>query len=165
MRAASVRRSRSSIANDLVTPHSMALVLQRLRGASTGGTVTGLHGTNIVSVKAIPAARRSRPAANPITATPGLTFAVTVQDSGDFQEVHIPVTLTITGGSEPEPDPDDEDDPADQPGRVQGVEFTNLGAVSIATQHTLQVDVKPVAGEANKSNNSAQYPIILSLPG
>ena len=59
---ASSPRSRSSSATDLVTPHSMALVLQRLRGASTGGTVTGLHGTNIVSVKALPAGQTLRPA-------------------------------------------------------------------------------------------------------
>ena len=32
----------------------MELVLQRIRGASTGGTPSGSHGTNIVSVKAQP---------------------------------------------------------------------------------------------------------------
>jgi hypothetical protein len=66
------------ISTDLVTPHSMALVLQRLRGASTGGKVTGLHGTNIVSVKALPAGQTLSAGSSPntVTASPALTFAV-----------------------------------------------------------------------------------------
>src|SRR5581483_977852 len=38
----------------LFSETSMAYLLQRLRGASTGGTVTGLHGTGLVSVKVSP---------------------------------------------------------------------------------------------------------------
>ena len=90
------------VVGDLATARSMSLVLQRIRGASTGGTVTtGLHGTNIVSVKALPGGQTLSPdSLNTVTATTDLVFAVTVKDSGDFQEVQIPVTLTIqkTGG-------------------------------------------------------------------
>ena len=46
---------------DLLDEESMANVLKRLRGATKGGTPTGLHGTNIVSTKALPATRSSRP--------------------------------------------------------------------------------------------------------
>ena len=60
----------------------MNLMLQRLRGASTGGTPTGLHGTNIVGDEG--AARQpdavDRPE-NTVTATTDLAFAVTVEDS------------------------------------------------------------------------------------
>ena len=79
----------------------MKLVLQRIRGASTGGTPTGLHGTDIVSVKAQPGDQHARRPAqlNTVTATTELAFDVTVEDSGDAQEVGIDVTLTIDQGS------------------------------------------------------------------
>ncbi len=56
---------------------------------------------------------------NTVTATTTLAFDVTVQDSGDFQEVHIPVTLTIDRRSRRQADREDADDPADQPGRAR----------------------------------------------
>ena len=142
----------------------MALVLQRIRGASTGGTVTGLHGTNIVSVKALPGGQTlTAGSLNTVTATTDLAFAVTVTDSGNFQEVQIPVTLTIEKSGSPIV----QTLPIQliNPGEQKVVTFTNLGSVPFATQTTVKVDVKPVAGEANKTNNSAQYPVIFSLPG
>ena len=148
----------------LTQPHSMALVLQRIRGASTGGTVSGLHGTNIESVAAEPAGQTlSSSQLNTVTASTDLAFAVTVKDSGDGQEVHIPVTLTISGGQTPITRT--KYIQVINPGETVTVTFGNLGAVSIATQHTLRVDVRPVPGEVNKANNSGSYPIILSLPG
>ena len=155
-----------SITKELVTPHSMALVLQRIRGASTGGTVTGLHGTNIVSVKANPGGQTLTPGTlNTITASTDLSIAVTVEDSGDGQETRIPVTLTITGGQNHAPITKTQMIQLINPGEQKVVTFTDLGAVSIATEATLKVDVKPVRGETKIDNNSAQYPIILSLPG
>ena len=152
------------IASDLVTARSMALVLQRLRGASTGGTVTGLHGTNIVSVRALPGGQTlTTGSLNTVTATTDLAFAVTVTDSGDFQEVRIPVTLTIEKSGSPIVQT--QTILLINPAEERVVTFTNLGSVPFATQTTLKVDVKPVAGEANKANNSAQYPVIFSLPG
>jgi hypothetical protein len=148
----------------LVTAHSMALVLQRIRGASTGGTCTGLHGTNIVSVKALPAGQTlSQGSLNTVTASTDLAFAVTVQDSGSFQEVQIPVDLTIEKGSSPivKKETIQLINPAEQ----KVVTVTGLGQVPFATQTTVKVDVKPVPCEANKTNNSAQYPVIFSLPG
>jgi hypothetical protein len=157
----------SSIANTLVTPHSMALVLQRIRGASTGGTVTGLHGTNIVSVKANPGGKELSTTAslNTITASTDLAITVTVQDSGDFQETHIPVTLTITAGTKQAPIVKTQQIQLINPGESVTVTFTDLGAVPIATPGTLKVDVKPVPGEIKTDNNSARFNIILSLPG
>ena len=152
------------VSNDLVTARSMALVLQRLRGASTGGTVTGLHGTNIVSVKALPGGPTLAVGSlNTVTATTTLAFAVTVADSGNFQEVGIPVTLTIEKSGSPivQTQTIQLINPAEQ----KVVTFTNLGSVPFATQTTVKVDVKPVPGEVNISNNSAQYPVIFSLPG
>jgi len=43
------------------------------------------------------------------------------------------------------------------------VTFTGLGQVPFATQTTIKLDVKPVPCEANKSNNSADYPVLFSI--
>ncbi len=158
-----VPESQSVSSADFVSAHQMSLVLQRINGATTGGTVTGTHGTNIVSVEALPAKQvLTAGALNTVTTGTDLQIAVTVEDSGDSQEVKIPVSLTITG-------------PPEismrqlivtiNPGEQQVVTFGNLGAVSFGKQVTLTVDVKKVPGEVNLSNNTAQFPVIFSLPG
>ena len=84
--------------HDFVTQQSMSLLLTRLRGTvSHGGTATGLHGTNLVSVKALPNGPTLSEAAtlNTVTASASLGFGVVVHDGGNFQEVNIKVTLTI----------------------------------------------------------------------
>ena len=62
-----------------------------LRGAATGGSDNLLHGTGLVSVVALPKGQRLVPAPteNTVVATPDLAFEVTVQDTGDAQEVQI----------------------------------------------------------------------------
>ena len=65
-----------------------------------------------------PAARSSRTTTeNTVTATTDLGFAVTVEDTGDSQEVQIKVTLTIQQSAVA--DRPDEDDRPDQPGRAE----------------------------------------------
>jgi hypothetical protein len=155
---------------DLVTVRSMSLVLQRLQGSSTtttGGTPSGLHGTNLVSVKATPNGPQLSPTTdlNQITASPDLGFDAVVHNGGDSQEVGIKVTLTI------------QRDPAAgtaivqtkkiaviDPGQDVVVHFAkvDVGAL-IAERAKLTVDVAPVPGEHDKTNNSASYPVIFSL--
>src|SRR4029078_3530745 len=77
-------------------------VVSRLRGANVSPTVGGIHGTNIVSTKAPPQGTElstQSTSPQPVVAGTNLGFAVTVEDSGDSAEVHIPVTLTITNGT------------------------------------------------------------------
>ena len=151
---------------DQVTPHSMALVLERIRGAATGGTPSGLHGTNLVSVKAVPSGQTLTPGTlTTVTATTALGFEVVVMDSGNFQEVQIPVTLTIDRpSSQGGPIVKTQTIPLIDPGQNVTVTFTNLGEVPFASQTTVKVDVATVPGEVKKDNNSAQYPVIFSLP-
>jgi hypothetical protein len=149
--------------HDLITERSMALVLQRLRGASTsGGTPTGIHGTNIVETKVLPGGQVLSPAQeNTVTATTDLAFVVTIADSGNAQEVGIKVTLTIQK-------------PQGaivrtqtvhliNPGQSKSVTFRNLGQVPFAQKTTVLVDVAPVPSERTTSNNKASYPVIFSL--
>jgi hypothetical protein len=147
---------------DFITEHSMGLVLQRLRGASTGGTPTGVHGTNIVSTKANPGGQvLSTSSENTVTASTDLSFAVTVHDGGNSQEVGILVTLTIDkpGGSIVKT----KKIAVINPGQDVVVSFSDLGGVPFARRTNVHVDVAPVPSEADASNNKASYPVIFSL--
>jgi hypothetical protein len=145
----------------LFSETSMAYLLKRLRGASTGGKVTGRHGTGLISVKAMPGGQTlSTSTENTVTATTDLAFAVTVEDSGDSQEVNIKVTLTI------------QQNPAIvktktikviNPSQQKTITFTNLGQVKFAQKENVLVDVAPVPGETYTANNKATYPVIFSL--
>jgi hypothetical protein len=146
---------------DLVGEESMTQVLQRIRGASVGGTPTGLHGTNIVSVKALPGGQTLNTTENTVTATTDLGFTVTIADSGDSQEVQIKITLTIDKAGNPIVRT--KTIPLINAGEEKAVTFTDLGQVPFATKTNLKIDVQPVPGEKNTSNNSATYPVIFSL--
>jgi hypothetical protein len=150
--------------HDLITERSMALVLQRLRGASTGGgTPTGIHGTNITETKVQPGDQvLSQANENTVTATTDLSFVVTVADSGDSQEVGIKVTLTIQKPGRAIVKTQTID--LINPGQSKSVTFRNLGDVPFAQRTTALVDVAPVPGERNTDNNKASYPVIFSLP-
>jgi hypothetical protein len=151
--------------HDSITERSMVLVLQRLRGASTsGGTPTGIHGTNIVDTKVLPGGQVlsvSGSGENTVTATTDLAFVVTVADSGDSQEVGIKVTLTIQKpqGAIVRTQTID----LINPGQTKSITFRNLGQVPFAQKTTVLVDVAPVTGERVTSNNKASYPVIFSL--
>ena len=151
---------------DLMTAHSMALVLQRIRGAATGSPAPGLHGTDIGTVTAQPGGQvLSASSLTTVTATTDLAFTVVVENGGDAQEVQIPVTLTIDrpqaqGGPIVRTQRID----VINPGESKTVSFGNLGQVPFASQTTVRVDVKAVPGETNTANNSYSYPVIFSLP-
>jgi hypothetical protein len=147
--------------------HFMALILQRIRGAATGGgTVSGLHGTNIGTVTAEPGGQvLSASTLTTVTATTTLAFQVTVDNGGDSQEVQIPVTLTIDR-PQAQGGPITKTQTIDviNPGETKTLTFDNLGQVPFASQTSVKVDVATVPGETNKTNNSTTYPVIFSLP-
>lgn len=153
---------------DLVGSQSLTGLVQRLAGATTkGGTPTGLHGTNLVSVRATPngPTLSTSNSLNTITASPDLGFDATVHDGGNAQEVGIKVTLTI------QRDPaagkaivQTKSIPVIDPNQDVVVHFTkvDVGAL-IAEKAKLTVDVAAVPGEHDKTNNSASYSVIFSL--
>jgi hypothetical protein len=148
---------------DLTTERSMSLLLTRLKGASTGGTPTGIHGTNIVDVKVLPGKQTlSTSAENTITATTDLAFVVSIDDSGDSQEVGIKVTLTIQKPQGAIVKTKTVD--LINPGQQKSVTFSDLGTVPFAQKTQVLVDVAPVPGEHNTDNNKASFPAIFSLP-
>ena len=98
---------------------------------------------------------------NTVTATTDLAFVVTIADSGDSQEVGIKVTLTIQKPQGAIVKTQTVD--LINPGQTKSVTFTNLGQVPFAQKTTVNVDVAPVPGENDTSNNKASYPVIFSL--
>ena len=151
---------------DFYTANGLAAVVTRLRGVSVSPTAGGLHGTNIVMTKALPKGTElSTSTRLPVVAGTDLGFAVTVEDSGDSVEVHIPVTLTITGGTKPivKNQVIDLISPKEQ----KTITFRNvqLDPTFFGSQSTsVKVKVNPVPNEHNVSNNSSEYPVIFTLP-
>jgi hypothetical protein len=154
----------------LTTTESWTAVLQRLGGASTGGSAAsgGPHGSALAYVEALSGGqsvgqgKRLTPGSeNTVTATTDLAFAVGVKDSGNAQEVGIQVTLTIEKPGSPIVKTGRIR--VIDPGEVKNVIFRNLGQVPFAAKTTLKVDIAPVPGEQKTDNNSASYPVIFSL--
>jgi hypothetical protein len=149
---------------DLASTRSMVPIWQRINGtpATGGASGAGLHGTNIVSVKVQPSGQTlSASAENTIVASTDLAFVVAVQDSGDNQEVKIEVTLTI----QQSPTPVTKKQTIDliNPGETKTVVFRDFPSIDFGELRTLRIDVDPVPGEKNTSNNSAEYKVIFSV--
>ena len=148
---------------DLASSRTLKIFFQRIHGAASGGTPTGLHGTGLVSVVAQPGSQAlSTDTDNRVVSSINLAFDVTVKDTGDNQEVQIPVTLTIQ-----KPGADivkKQTIDVINPGEEKTVTFSNIDTTgAFGVRSILKVAVTPVRGERNKSNNSASYPIIFSL--
>jgi hypothetical protein len=151
---------------DLASTQAMMVVWQRVHGAATGGTAGGKHGSALGSVKALPDGKTLVAGAsasdNQITASTDLAFQVTVEDSGDFQEFNVGVTLTIQ--KSPKPIIMRRKIPVINAGETKTVTFTNInlnGLFGLPT--TIKVDIEPVPGETTTTNNSAEYKVIFSL--
>ena len=151
---------------DLASSLAMMNVWQRVHGAATGGNPNGKHGSALGPVKALPDGKTLQsgvPASdNEITASTDLAFQVSVENSGDFQEFNVGVTLTIQ--KSPKPIVMRKKIPVINAGETKTVTFTNIdinGLFGLPT--TVKVDVEPVPGESTTSNNSAEFKVIFSL--
>jgi hypothetical protein len=154
--------SKFLVAGDLASAAAMKPIWERIQGAQQGGTPTGLHGTGVEAVKALPAGTElSRDTETTVTVTPQLAFEVDVKDTGDSQEVEVQVNLTIQ--KTPTPIVRTETIDLINPGETKTVTFRDLGQPPFGQRTAVKVDVKPVPGEKNTSNNTAEYPVIFSL--
>jgi len=148
--------------DDLTTASALAAVWQRVQGASTGGTPSGLHGSGIAYVKALPSGQLlSTTTETTIKVSTQLAFEVGVEDTGESQEVRIKVTLTIP--KQPDPIVKTSTIPIIDPGETKAVTFTVGALVPFGEQIAIKVDVDPVQGETNTANNSYEYPVIFTL--
>ena len=137
-----------------------------MHGAATSGSPNGKHGSALGPVKALPDGKvlvaGASASQNEITASTDLAFQVSVEDSGDFQEFNVAVTLTIQ--KSPKPIVLRKKIPVINAGETKTVTFTNIdinGLFGLPT--TIKVDIEPVPGETTTTNNSAEYKVIFSL--
>jgi hypothetical protein len=149
---------------DLVSARSFTLLMQRLSGASTGGTPSGKHGNGIIGTRVEPqGVDLSTSSATTIKVSADLAFVVTVENSGDFQEVNVPVILTISFGSTRIRRTEKIE--LIQPTQRQSVRFTrfDIPPAAFGNPATIKVEVAPVAGEVNTSNNTSSYTVFFTL--
>ena len=152
---------------EVVSANSFSLVLGRLKSTTTGGKVTGLHGSELVSTEAV-AGSSVKPlsTSSPTTVDVGanLAFKVTFTDAGNFQETQVPVTLTVTVFGKTVRTKT-QTVKAIAPRQTTSVSFGNLDlpASAFGANARIKVEVGKVPGEKNLANNTASYPVFFSL--
>jgi hypothetical protein len=149
---------------EIVSSRSYTVVLSHLAGASTGGTPSGKHGDSLVGVHVTPqGVDLSQSSAATIQVSADLTFRVTIQNSGDFPELNVPVTLRIASGNTNIKRL--EHITSIQPTEQATVDFTNfdLPPDAFANKATITVLVGKVPGETKLDNNSASYSVFFTL--
>ena len=153
----------------IITDHAWMLILERINGTQSAASCSGLHGTNISEVAALPSGTGGRTevlnsgSLNTVTTSTSLAFEVTIYNGGDSQEVQIPVTLTL---------PQSQGGPVTRTEKVQLIDpqhyatvvFPDLGSLPFDSPATISVDVARVPCEMNIANNSAQYKVLFTLP-
>jgi hypothetical protein len=143
---------------ELATSSSWELVVKRL----TQSPSTGLHGNQIDGVRVLPGGKQLSPTEeNTVEASERLAFEVAVRNSGDSQETQVEVTLTVQGGTQPIKRT--QTIAIIDPGKTKSVVFRDLGTLPFGTRTTVRVNVLPVEGEQNTSNNTVEYPVIFSF--
>ena len=147
---------------ELYTARSMTAIWLRIHGASTGGTPSGVHGTGLEKVRR--AAGGTQLVARHRDDDQGLDrprVRRLVKNTGENQEVGIEVTLTIPKGTTPIVKKQTID--ILDIGETKTVTFKDFPDPPFGEKTSVQVSVKPVQGETNTANNSAEYPVIFSL--
>jgi len=144
---------------ELATASSWELVVKRLTQSPADG---GLHGNQVDGVRVLPGGDRLSPTdENTVEASERLAFEVAVRNSGDSQETQVEVTLTVQGGTQPIKRQQTIE--IIDPGKTKSVVFRDLGTLPFGTRTTVRVNVLPVEGEQNTSNNTVEYPVIFSF--
>src|SRR5438270_8828611 len=159
----SVPHSKIFINTDLATTASMTPVWQRVHGAATPtSTPTGVHGVGLVSTKVLPGGEQlSTTSETTITASPNLAFEVAVKDTGEAQEVKVPVTLTIV--KKPTSIVKRGTISLIDVGATQTITFRITEQPPFSTPTKIKVMVGPVPSEKTLTNNSATYVVIFTL--
>ena len=148
--------------SELYTARSMSSIWQRVHGASTGGTPSGLHGSSLGYTKVLPQGiQLSTATETKITTSVDTAFEVGVTNSGEFQEVGVKVKLTIPR----QPTPIVKTGTVDviDPGETKTVTFSDFPDFPYQENATVQVSIEPVAGETKTDNNTAEYPVIFQI--
>ncbi len=153
---------------DVISARSFGIVYARLKSTTgTGGKVTGLHGSALVGTAAVAGGTTktlSTSTPNTVDVSANLVFRVTFVNSGNFQEVKVPVTLTVVVSSKTVAKKT-EFVPSILSKQQQTVSFGNLGLPPSAfgANASVHVQIGKVPGETRLDNNGATYPVFFSL--
>jgi hypothetical protein len=153
---------------EVVSANSFSLVLGRLKSTTTGGKVTGLHGSELVSTEAVAGSsvkQLSTSAPTTVDVGANLAFKVTFTDAGNFQETQVPVTLTVSVFGK-NVLTKNQTVKSIAPRQTTSVSFGNLDLPTSAfgANARIKVEIGKVPGEKNLANNTASYSVFFSLP-
>jgi hypothetical protein len=152
---------------EVITPASFGLVYHRLKATNSSGQVSGLHGSALESTQAVVGSKvqtLSTSAPTTVDVAPNLVFKVAFSNSGNFQEVRIPVTLRVTVAGKPVLTKRHVV-ASILPQQHLTVTFANLQLPTSAfgASATVHVNIAKVPGEVALDNNSASYPVFFSI--
>jgi hypothetical protein len=148
---------------DLASTRSMIPVWQRVHGATSPQTTpSGLHGVGLESTRVLPGGEQLSPTRETtITASPQLAFEVSVKNTGEAQEVKVPVTLTIE--KSPKAIVKHGTISLIDVGATETFTFHITEQPPFSTPTKIKVQAGPVPSEKTFSNNTATYPVIFSF--
>lgn len=152
---------------EVISAGAFKEVYGRLSSTNASGKVTGLHGSQLVSTEAVAGTKTetlSTSSATTVDVGANLVFKVTFTDAGNFQEVQVPVKLTVSVFGKTVLTKT-EKVKSIQAKQTTTVDFGNLNLPPSAFGATARVlvQVEKVPGETNLSDNSASYPVFFSL--
>jgi hypothetical protein len=153
---------------EVISTHALSQVYSSLTATNPStGNVTGLRGSELLSTSAVAGSKSeqlSPSSPTTVDVSSNLVFRVMFKNAGDFQEIKVPVFLTVTVFSKPVVTKKETVLAVDK-GATATVNFGNLQLPTRAfgAQATVNVRVGKVPGEKNVDNNKASYPVFFSV--
>lgn len=152
---------------EVISAPSFGLVYRRLKSTNSNGKVSGLHGSALEGTEAVVGGKfltLSTSTPTTVDTAAGLVFKVAFLNSGNFQEVKVAVTLTVTVAGKVVLSKR-QLVPSILPQQRLTVSFGNIGLPTTAygAAATVHVAIARVPGETSLDNNSASYPVFFSL--
>lgn len=156
----------SGVRADQASPTGAAQFIPALQrtgtadGTTTDGA-TGLRGTGIVSVQALPGGVDLQAGADTeIQASDKLEWQVTVENSGDSAESNVIVRVTFaSGAAAKDAQTVEKAIPSIEKGQQQSVTLPGPKSPTFGEASVVKVEVVPVPGEEKTDNNRAEYPV------
>jgi hypothetical protein len=153
---------------EVISAHALNQVYSSLTATNqTTGNVTGLRGSELLSTEAVAGSKTEQLSAssqNTVDVSSNLVFRVMFKNAGDFQEVKVPVFLTVTVFNKPVLAKKQTVLSVDK-GATATVNFGNLQlpTKAFASSAAVNVRVGKVPGEKNLDNNKASYAVFFSV--
>jgi hypothetical protein len=153
----------------LVSPEGAKTLIANLqrRSAAGGGSDSSgnLRGTSLESTVADPSGTRLTPGeTQAVQASEQLKWVVTVKNGGDFDETEVVVRASFSYPSSPnDVDAKEVAIPKIASGATTSVEIPGPSTPTYGEQGNLKIEIDPVSGETNIDNNSAEYPVKITI--